>query len=68
MNYKFPFQINLEKLNLPYTLEEIDGYITDYENGEKKIKLFKGSHNTVLIVKDKKIFDSSNRIKIGEYL
>lgn len=68
MNTKLPFQVDLKKLNLPFTIEEIDGYVTDFELGEGKIKLFKGGQSITLIVKQKNIYDSSSTLKIGEYL
>jgi len=67
MEQKFPFKLDLTKLNNCNQLEEFDGFVTDFENGEQKIKLFQGSKELVLVVKDKKIYDISKTIYLGEY-
>ena len=68
MNYKFPFRLDLTKINSKIQIDDIDGYTTDFENGKPVLKLFKGTQTVTLVVSEREIYDYTRQIKVGEYL
>jgi len=67
IEHNLPFKIDLTKMSSPIKLENIDGFVTDYENGQQKIRFFQGTQEFEFVVLDREIYDAARKLKVGEY-